>query len=138
MIPIFLFLIGFVIIFDTSFKKTEGHPDKKWLIHSLKIHFSEKCSRDNFYGHVRSREGTWAIKNQVPIILMELKKQDPEVNDASSTTFSFFIFLQLYFFTPLVAPSSSSLLPPCSSFVQHCLNHLESIKGHFSSSLTKA
>ena len=40
----------------------------------------------------------------------------------------------------LVAPSSSSLLPPCSSFflVQHCLNHLESIKGHFSSILTKA
>ena len=74
MIPIFLFLIGFVIIFDTSFKKTEGHPDKKWLIHSLKIHFSEKCSRDNFYGHVRSREGTWAIKNQVPIKLFELKK----------------------------------------------------------------
>ena len=73
-------------------------------------------------------------------------------------TFSFFIFLQLFhFFTLLVAPSSSSLLPPCPSFllappsslfllppsssfflVQHCLNHLESIKGHFSSILTKA
>ena len=40
----------------------------------------------------------------------------------------------------LVPPSSSSLLPTCSSFflVQHCLNHLESIKGHFSSIFTKA
>ena len=73
-------------------------------------------------------------------------------------TFSFFIFLQLFhFFTLLVTPSSSSLLPPrrsfllappssssllppCSSFflVQHCLNLLESLKGHFSSILTKA
>ena len=40
----------------------------------------------------------------------------------------------------LAPPSSSSLLTPCSSFnlFQHCLNHLESIKGHFSSILTKA
>ena len=73
-------------------------------------------------------------------------------------TFSFFIFLQLFhFFTLLVAPSSSSLLPPrpsfllvplsslslfppCPSFflVQNCQKHLEFVKGHFSSILTKA
>ena len=63
--------------------------------------------------------------------------------------FSFFIFLQLFhFFTLLVAPSSFlliapsswSLLPPRPSFflVQHCLNHFESVKGHFSSIWTKA
>ena len=62
-------------------------------------------------------------------------------------TFSFFIFLQLFHFVApssssllpprpsflLVPPSSSPILPPCSSFflVQYCLNHLESIKGHF-------
>ena len=86
------------------------------------------------------------------------RKQDPEVNDASSSHFFIFHFFTTFsFFTLLVAPSSSSLLPPrrsfllvppssssllplCSSFflVQHCLNHLESIKGHFSSILTKA
>ena len=40
----------------------------------------------------------------------------------------------------LVLPSSSSLLPPRPSFflVQHCLNHLESVNGHFSSIWTKA
>ena len=44
------------------------------------------------------------------------KKQDPEVNDASSS--NFFIFLQLFhFFSLLVAPSSSSLLPPRPSFL---------------------
>ena len=86
------------------------------------------------------------------------KKQDPEVNDASSSHFSIFHFLQLFhFFTLFDAPSSSSLLPPhpsllffppssssllppCSSYflVQHCLNHLETIKCHFSPYLTKA
>ena len=40
----------------------------------------------------------------------------------------------------LVPPSSSSLLPPRPSFflVQQCLNHLESVNGHFSSIWTKA
>ena len=40
----------------------------------------------------------------------------------------------------LVPPSSSSLLPPHPSFflIQHCLNHLESVKVYFSSILTKA
>ena len=54
------------------------------------------------------------------------------------TTFSFFHSPRRPFL--LVAPSSSSLLSPCSSFflVQHCLNHLESIKGHSSLILTKA
>ena len=60
-------------------------------------------------------------------------------------TFSFFIFLQLFhLFTLLVAPSSSSLLPPRPSFLLlplsslHRLNYLESVKDHFSSILTKA
>ena len=87
-------------------------------------------------------------------------KQDPEVNDASSSHFFIFHFFYNFFIFSLsssllpprrsfllVAPSSSSPLPPCPSFllvpssfclVQHCLNHLESIKGHFSSILTKA
>ena len=89
-------------------------------------------------------------------LLIYTPKQDPEVNDASSS--HFFIFLQLFhFFTLLIAlsstsilsprssfllvpPSSSFLLPPRPSFflVQHCLNHLESVKGHFSLNLTKA
>ena len=81
------------------------------------------------------------------------QKQDPEVNDASSGHFFIFRFFSTFHFFSLSSsllpprrsfllapPSSSSLLPPCSSFflVQHCLNHLESIKGHFSSILTKA
>merc|ERR1712237_238928 len=60
-----------------------------------------------------------------------------------------FLYNFFHFFTLLVAPSSSSLLlapssslllPPRPSFflVQYYLNHLESIKGHFSSILTKA
>ena len=54
------------------------------------------------------------------------------------TTFSFFHSLRRSF--PLVAPSSLSFLPPRPSFflVQHCLNHLQSVKDHFSSILTKA
>ena len=63
-----------------------------------------------------------------------------EANDASFC--DFFIF---HFFTLLGPPSSSSLLPPRPSFrliplflVQHCLNHLESVKVHFPSILTKA
>ena len=80
-------------------------------------------------------------------------------------TFSFFIFFNNFFisfhsprpsflsilpsspsllpprlsFLP-VSPSSSSLLPPRPSFFlsQHCLNHLKSVKVHFSSILTKA
>jgi hypothetical protein len=81
------------------------------------------------------------------------KEQDPEVNDASSSHFFIFHFFFNFFIVSLsssllpprrsflLAPaSSSSLLPPCSSFFlfQHCLNHLESIKGRFSSILTKA
>ena len=42
-------------------------------------------------------------------------------------TFSFFILFTTFFIFSL----SSSLL-------QHCLNHLESVKGHFSLNLTKA
>ena len=40
----------------------------------------------------------------------------------------------------LIPPSSLFLLTPCPSFilVQHCLNHLESVKVDFSSILTKA
>ena len=91
-------------------------------------------------------------------------KQDPEVNDASSshffifhffTTFSFFhsphrSFLHVAPFSAsilpprpsflLVPPSSSALLParPSLFLVQHCINYSESVKGHFSSILTKA
>ena len=71
-------------------------------------------------------------------------------------TFSFFILFTTFFIfslssslfyprrsfllIPPVPLSSSSLLPPRPSFllVQHLLNHLESVKGHFSSILTKA
>ena len=56
-------------------------------------------------------------------------------------TFLFFIFSQLFhFFTLLVALSYSSHLPTLPSFflVQHLLNLLESVKGLFSSILTKA
>ena len=75
-----------------------------------------------------------------------------EVNDASSSHFFFFHFFYNFFhhFTLLVAPSprcsfllvtlsSSSLLPPRPSFflVQNCLHYLQSVKGHFSSILTK-
>ena len=91
-------------------------------------------------------------------------KQDQVVNYVSSS--DFFIFYKFHLFTLLIAPSSSSLLPPprplfllapysslslippsslflltpCPSFilVQHCLNHLESVKVDFSSILTKA
>ena len=83
-------------------------------------------------------------------------------SDASYSDFSFFHFFKhfFYFYTLPVTPSSPSLhppvppsspfflpprpsfllVPPCSSFflVRHCLNHLESIKGHFSSIFTKA
>ena len=46
------------------------------------------------------------------------------------------------FFTLLVPPSSLPLLPPRPYFLlvqqdQHCINHLESVKVHFSSILTK-
>jgi len=71
-------------------------------------------------------------------------------------TFAFFILFKTFSFfrSPrrsfiLVAPSSSFLLVPLSSssllplrpsffLVQYLLNHLESVKGHFSSILTKA
>ena len=59
-------------------------------------------------------------------------------------TFSFSFFYNLFIFSLssslLLAPSSSLLLPPRPSFflVQYYLIHLESIKGHFSSILTKA
>ena len=53
-------------------------------------------------------------------------------------TFSFFIVLQLlHCLTLFVAPSSSSVLPPRPSFVQHS-ESLRIRKGHFSSILTKA
>ena len=63
----------------------------------------------------------------------------------------------IHFFTPLIAPSSSSLLHPRPSFllippssssplppdpsfflIQHCPDHLKSVKVHSSSILTKA
>ena len=60
-------------------------------------------------------------------------------------TFSFFILLTFSLLPPRpsflpVPPSSSSLLPPrpSSFLVQHCLNHSEYVKVHFSSILTKA
>ena len=62
-------------------------------------------------------------------------------------TFSFFIFFNKFFIFSLpssllptrpsfllIPPSFWSLLPPC----KHCQNHLESVKAHFSSILTKA
>ena len=85
-----------------------------------------------------------------------------EANDASLSDFFIFYFLKNFFIFSLsssllpprpsfllVPPSSSSLLPLCPSFllvppsrtsfllIQHCLNHLESVKVHFSSILTK-
>ena len=67
-----------------------------------------------------------------------------EANDASSSDFFLFHFITLLVppSSPslLPPPASSSLLPPRPSFflIQHCLNHLESEIGHFSSILTKA
>ncbi len=78
---------------------------------------------------------------------IQIKKTRPgEANDASFSNF-FCIFKATfsYFHSHcpsflLVPPSSSSLLPPRSSIflVQHCLNHSESVKVHFSLILTKA
>ena len=71
----------------------------------------------------------------------QLKTRPSEANDASLSDF----FILHLFHSPRpsflpVPPSSSSLLPPRPSFflVQHCLNHLESENGHFSSIWTKA
>ena len=59
-----------------------------------------------------------------------------EANDASFSDFFIIQFCSNSFIFSL----SSSLLTPRPSFflVQHCLNHLESVKGHFSAILTKA
>ena len=64
-------------------------------------------------------------------------------------SFSLHSIFQFSYFFLLITPSSSSLLPPCPSFllvppssssllVQHCLNHLKSVKVHFPLILTKA
>ena len=79
---------------------------------------------------------------------MKMKKSLKDASLASLglvlTTFSFFS-LSSSLLPPrlsflLVSPSSSSLLPPGPSFflIQHCPNHLASVKVHFSSILTKA
>ena len=68
------------------------------------------------------------------------KTRPSEANDASFGDFFIFLFFltTFHFFTLLVPPSSSSVLPPDPSFFfnQHCPNHLESVKVHFSSILT--
>ena len=64
-------------------------------------------------------------------------KQDPEVNDASSSHFFIFHFFYNFF----IFSFSSSLLPPRPSFLlvpPFFLFPFESIKGHVSSILTKA
>ena len=84
------------------------------------------------------------------------KTRPSEANVASFSDLLIFL-TTFHFFTLLVLPSSSSLLPPHPSFllippssssllpprpsffiIQHCPNHLESVKVHFSSILTKA
>ena len=64
------------------------------------------------------------------------KLRPSEANDASFSNFFIFHFFSNIFIFSL----SSSLLPSHPSFflVQHCLYHLESVKGHFSAILTKA
>ena len=115
--------------------------------------------------HRKWVSGTFAVVLEVPWDLYEIVRWSagslvclsarPYQNKTQRSTmrpqatFSFFIFLQLFhFFTLLVAPSSSSLLPPRPSFLLVPPSSFvlflprpalpQSIKGHFSSILTKA
>merc|ERR1739848_405076 len=88
---------------------------------------------------------TITMKNTATATMM--KTRPSEANDASFSDFFIFHFFATFsfFHSPrplflLVSPSSSFLLPPRPSFllIQHCLNHLESVKVHFSSISTRA
>jgi len=74
------------------------------------------------------------------VLLISDRTRPSEANDASFSDFFIFHFLATFLFFHSPPPSFLSSLPPCPSFflVQHCLNHLESVKVHFSAILTKA
>ena len=104
-----------------------------WLALSLTLFYTKLCSwrismsmvtliRPSGLTPLTSDHGTWLASN---LLLWSVRRSSPLHKNKTQrstmrpqATFSFFIFLQFSpFFTHLVAPCSSSLLPPRCSFL---------------------
>ena len=126
----------------TNFRKSERACCQPFQV-CIKMHFNEVCEH----------KSQWidSIGWQIIVSIKQEKIEDTRPRGSTMRPRATFPFLFFYNCFILHSPSSSSLLflappssrpllPSRSSFflVQHCLNHFGSIKGHFSSILTKA